>query len=222
MVKKYSQRVSFLKERVCLLAYPEKKYGTELAEAIYGSPYKSTQLYGRVLKELVKEGYLIDLGRGEGYLTTPKLFVEEIKKHIDITPEQEKQIYEFLDGPTFRGILGTGDFYAWIERYRMHPLNIFFNLLGIHALAGIEIKPYLHVKKEAIKIAKKRWKNRSQHLIIEKVPEFSKLPNDVLEIFMETMDPFLRDVLVGAVSGVKKSLSGVRNFRSRRLLVKKG
>jgi hypothetical protein len=42
---------------------------------------------------------------------------------------------------------------------------------------------------------------------VDRVPDFSKLPNDVLEIFIEMMDPFLHDVLVGALEGFKKGLS---------------
>ena len=78
----------------------------------------------------------------------------------------------------FREILGAGDYYSWIERYRMHPLNIFFNLLGIHALAGIEIKLYFEIARRRI---------RDIHR------------ND---------GPLLHDVLKCAVGGVKKGLRG--------------
>ncbi len=207
MVKKYNERISNLKERVCLLAYGDKQYGTELAQTIYGSRHSGTQLYGRVLPELVEKGYVKDLGKGEGFLTTPAVFIEEIKKYIDITESQEETIKKLLDSPLFRECLGKEEFYDWVDRYRMHPLSVFFNLLGIYSFAGIKIKPVLtsNIKHRALKQLKKQYEDVA-YISPEKIIDFSDIPPDILKVFIQMIDPFTRDIITGSVEGALAAL----------------
>jgi len=204
--KKYASQVKDIREKICLIAYPAPTTGPEIAQQLYGDRHKYATLYSRYLPELKEKGYIKDLGRGKGFLATPKPFLEEIAKRAGPFPSKEKRkIYNVLDSEAFRAALsGT---YTWVEDYNMHPYNCVLNMAGFFAIGALQGKKFSRgIRSKTYQLAKNNFPSEQYEVGIPAYEEFMALSKRGLKVFLKSMDPFARTIIEqGSIKAIGKA-----------------
>lgn len=192
--------------KVYLVAFPARVKKYRIAEKLYGreAPKHTTSGKGRVknpnlpVTAISNNPQIFD-DRKEGVLSRAAPLAEQIIADRPGLKPYHKRLGHLLD-EEFRDILKAQKPVALLKKYRIPPLQIFYDVLGLYSYYCLQLREYLD-KRELKEILAKITRSYSQAgaLNINYIAPFASLDKGLLEGLSELVSPFTRDILRGAM-----------------------